>query len=103
MVHPRFDHILSGCTSMRLLELARTLVDRGVIKDVKVDHIAMQEAIAAKEMLLIGSSVKVAGIVQWDSHTIGNGKPGPVAAALLQLLEEDMRSGDRLIEVPYGV
>jgi 4-amino-4-deoxychorismate lyase len=101
MVHPRFDHILSGCTSQRLLELARRLVDRGLLKDVKVDHVSMQEAIAAKEMLLIGSSVKVAGIVQWDSHTIGNGKPGPVAAALLDLLEEDMRSGDRLIDVPY--
>ena len=101
MVHPKFDHILSGCTSMRLLELARTLAARGVITDVKVDHVSMQDAIAAKEMLLIGSSVKVAGIVQWDSHTIGNGKPGPVAAALLELLEEDMRSGDRLIDVPY--
>ena len=101
MVHPRFDHILSGCTSQRLLELARKLVDRGLLKDVRVDHVSMQDAIAAKEMLLIGSSVKVAGIVQWDSHTIGNGKPGPVAAALLELLEEDMRTGDRLIEVPY--
>jgi 4-amino-4-deoxychorismate lyase len=101
MVHPRFDHILSGCTSQRLLELARTLVDRGVLTGVKVDHVSMQDAIAAKEMLLIGSSVKVAGIVQWDSHTIGNGKPGPVATALLSLLEEDMRSGDRLIDVPY--
>src|SRR5688572_31792372 len=101
LLHPKFDHILSGCTSMRLLELARKLADRGVIKAVKVDHISMQEAIAAKEMLLIGSSVKVAGIVQWDSHTIGNGKPGPVAAALLELLEEDMRSGDRLTDVPY--
>ena len=101
LVHPRFDHILSGCTSMRLLELARTLVPRGVIKDVKVDHVSMSDALAAKEMLLIGSSVKVAGIVQWDEHTIGNGKPGPIASALLALLEEDMRSGDRLIDVPY--
>ena len=101
LVHPRFDHILSGCTSMRLIELARKLVPRGVLKDVKVDHVSMADAIAAKEMLLIGSSVKVAGIVQWDNHTIGNGKPGPVAAALLELLEEDMRSGDRLIDVPY--
>src|SRR5688572_17024472 len=101
MVHPKFDHILSGCTAMRLLELARKLVDRGALTDVKVDHVSMQDAIAAKEMLLIGSSVKVAGIVQWDSHTIGDGKPGPVAAALLELLEEDMRSGDRLIDVPY--
>ena len=101
LVHPRFDHILSGCTSRRLLELARTLVDRGVLKDVKVDHVSMAEAIASREMLLIGSSVKVAGIVQWDEHTIGNGKPGPIASALLTLLEEDMRSGDRLIDVPY--
>ncbi len=101
LVHPRFDHILSGCTSMRLIELARTLLSRGVLTDVKVDHVSMADAIAAKEMLLIGSSVKVAGIVQWDKHTIGNGRPGPVAAALLDLLEEDMRSGDRLIDVPY--
>jgi 4-amino-4-deoxychorismate lyase len=100
-VHPRFDHILSGCTSLRLLELARTLVSRGLISDVKVEPVAMADAVAAKEMLLIGSSVKVAGIVQWDEHTIGTGKPGPVAAALLELLEEDMRSGDRLTDVPY--
>jgi 4-amino-4-deoxychorismate lyase len=39
--------------------------------------------------------------VQWDADIIGDGRPGPVAKALLQLLEEDMRSGDRLIEVPY--
>ena len=101
LVHPKFDHILSGCTSMRLLELAQQLVTSGQLKDVKVTDITMKDALAAKEMLLIGSSVKVAGIVQWDQHSIGNGKPGPIASALLALLEEDMRSGDRLIDVPY--
>ncbi|MBY0493928.1 MAG: D-amino-acid transaminase [Cyanobacteria bacterium] len=101
LVHPKFDHILSGCTSMRLLELARKLVKSGQLKDVKVTDITLRDALAAKEMLLIGSSVKVAGIVQWNEHKIGNGKPGPIASALLALLEEDMRSGDRLIDVPY--
>ena len=101
LVHPRFDHILSGCTSMRLLELAQKLVKSGQLKDVTVTDITMKDALAAKEMLLIGSSVKVAGIVKWDDHTIGNGKPGPMASALLALLEEDMRTGDRLIDVPY--
>ena len=101
LVHPKFDHILSGCTSMRLLELAPKLVKSGQLKDVKVTDITMKDALAAKEMLLIGSSVKVAGIVQWDDHKIGNGKPGPIASALLALLEEDMRTGDRLIDVPY--
>lgn len=101
LVHPNFDHILSGCTSLRLLELAQTLKQQRQLKDVTVAHVSMDDALAAKEMLLIGSSVKVAGIVQWDAHTIGDGKPGPISRALLQLLEEDMRSGDRLIDVPY--
>ena len=101
LMHPKFDHILSGCTSLRLIELAQKLVVQGLLKDVAVAHVTLDAALSAKEMLLIGSSVKVAGIVQWDAHTIGNGKPGPVAAALLQLLEEDMRSGDRLTDVPY--
>jgi len=48
-----------------------------------------------------GPAITVAGIVQWDDHKIGNGKPGPIASALLALLEEDMRTGDRLIDVPY--
>jgi 4-amino-4-deoxychorismate lyase len=43
----------------------------------------------------------VAPIVAWDGHPIGDGKPGPVAKALLALVEQDMRTGDRLIPVPY--
>ena len=59
------------------------------------------DARASREMLLLGSSVKVAPIVQWDGQVIGDGRPGPVARALLRLLEEDMRKSDRLIDVPY--
>jgi 4-amino-4-deoxychorismate lyase len=52
-------------------------------------------------MFLIGSSVKVAPVIEWDRQPIGNGRPGPVANALLELLDEDMRTGDRLLDVPY--
>jgi 4-amino-4-deoxychorismate lyase len=98
--HPRFDHVLSGCTSLRLLELARSLVGR-VISGVEVCDITLSDARAAHEMFLIGSSVKVAPVVEWDGRPIGNGRPGPVAKALLDLIDEDMRTGDRLIDVPY--
>ena len=89
LVHPTFEHILSGCTSLRLLELAQALVKGGELEDVKVADVSFDDALAAREMLLIGSSVKVAGIVQWDDHKIGDGRPGPVSRSLLQLLEED--------------
>jgi 4-amino-4-deoxychorismate lyase len=99
--HPKFDNILAGCTALRLLELARGLQAEGLVTDVRVCDIPVAEARASREMLLLGSSVKVAPIVQWDAQPIGNGKPGPVAKALLRLIDEDMRSGDRLTDVPY--
>jgi 4-amino-4-deoxychorismate lyase len=99
--HPKFDHILSGCTALRLLELARGIVGRGVLSGVEVSDVPVAEARAAREMLLVGSSVRVAPIVEWDGQPIGDGRPGPAARALLALLDEDMRTGDRLIAVPY--
>ena len=100
--HPRFDHILSGCTALRLLELATTLRTRKLIRDVQVCDVPVAEARAAREMMLFGSSVKVAPVVEWDGKPVGDGKPGPVARALRELLEQDMRAArDRLIEVPY--
>src|SRR6188508_1023994 len=101
LVHPKFDHILSGCTSLRLLELARAHRDRARVTGVEVRDIAVAEARASREMLQLGSSIKVAPVVQWDDQAIGDGKPGPVSRALLELLEDDMRTSDRLIPVPY--
>jgi 4-amino-4-deoxychorismate lyase len=99
--HPKFDHVLAGCTSLRLLDLATALVDRGMIKGIEVRDIDVGEARASREMMFLGSSVKVVSIVQWDNQMIGDGKPGPVVKALRALLDEDMRSSDRLIDVPY--
>jgi hypothetical protein len=40
--------------------------------------------------------------VEWDGKPIGDGRPGPMAHALRELLERDMREAkDRLIDVPY--
>jgi len=99
--HPKFDHILSGCTSLRLLELARGLEGKP-LRGVEVCDVPVAEARGAREMLLIGSSIKVAPIVEWDGKPIGDGKPGPIARALFDVLAKDMRSArDRLLDVPY--
>ncbi len=99
--HPRFENILSGCTSLRLLELAPALVTRGLLKGIEVCDIPVEEGRAAAEMMLLGSSIKVAPVVEWDRKPIGDGKPGPVSEAMLGLLHEDMRSGEgRLIDIP---
>ena len=100
--HPEFDQILTGCTIARLLELAKRLVQDGIIKSIQVADIPVAEAKACAEMMLIGSGISVAPIVEWDGEKIGDGKPGKVSAALSALLKEDMRVGnDVLTDVPY--
>jgi 4-amino-4-deoxychorismate lyase len=98
--HPTFERVLPGCTVLRLLELAPALAG-SVLTGVEVCDIPVAEARRAREMLLIGSSVRVAPVVEWDGQPIGDGRPGPAARALLELLDRDMRAGDRLIDVPY--
>ena len=101
-LHPKFDHILSGCTSKRLLELMPGAMRRGIVKDFQVRDIPLAEAKRSDEMMFIGSSINVAPIVEWDGQKIGTGRPGPAARALLEVLKEDMKGGkDRLIEIPY--
>jgi branched-chain amino acid aminotransferase len=48
-------------------------------------------------MLVVGTTIDVVPAVTLDGRKIGEGKPGPVARALLALLQEDMRSNRSLL------
>jgi 4-amino-4-deoxychorismate lyase len=101
--HPKFDAILSGITIQRVMELAQQLVQRGDLRDIVVDDISVEEGRAAAEMMLVGSSIKVAPVVQWDGQPIGDGKPGPIAIKLLDLWNGDrIRAADQLIPLTYA-
>jgi len=100
--HPKFDAILSGITVQRVMDLAKRLVEQGELRDIVVDNITVDEGRGMAEMMLVGSSVKVAPVVQWDGQPIGDGKPGPIAKKLFEMWREDTRSGKgQLIPVPY--
>jgi 4-amino-4-deoxychorismate lyase len=100
--HPSFDAILSGITIQRVLRFADRLVQQGLLSGVRVADIPVEEGREAAEMMLIGSSIKVAPVVEWDGRRIGDGKPGPIAKKLLELWNEDTRSAtDQLVAVPY--
>ncbi len=100
--HPAFDAILTGITIQRILHLAQGLVDQGELQDIVIGDIPVDEGRSAAEMMLVGSSIKVAPVVQWDGQPIGDGRPGPIAKKLLALWREDTINGaDQLIPVPY--
>lgn len=100
--HPSFDAILCGITIQRILKLAERLVAQGDLKEIRLGDVSVSEGRQAAEMMLIGSSIKVAPVVQWDGQPIGDGKPGPITQKLLALWEEDVHSAtDQLVPVPY--
>jgi len=100
--HPPFDAILSGITIQRVLDFAQRLVQQGALAAVRLADIPVRQGRAAAEMMLIGSSIKVAPVVEWDGQKIGDGKPGPITTKLLEMWNEDATSAqDQLVAVPY--
>ncbi|EYU26360.1 hypothetical protein ABFS82_08G187900 [Erythranthe guttata] len=103
LVLPFFDKILSGCTAMRLLEVAEELVKRGPLKGVRLANLSTEEAKKAKEMMFVGSTLPLLPIVEWDGVPIGDGKVGELTMALSDLLWHDMVAGPetKRFLVPY--
>lgn len=101
---PSFDKILSGCTAKRLLELAPKLVERGLLKSVRLADITVEEGKNAVEMMYVGSSLPILPIITWDEKPIGDGKVGDLTMGLSDLLWDDMVAGPGLqrICVPYA-
>ena len=99
--HPPFDAILSGITIQRVLDFAQRLVEAGVLSAVRIAEVSVQAGRDAAEMMLIGSSIKIAPVVQWDGIDIGDGKPGPIAKKLLEMWNQDTLATDQLVAVPY--
>ena len=101
--HPPFEAILSGITIQRVLEFARLLVQQEVLSAIDLAAIPVQKGRESAEMMLIGSSIKVAPVVEWDGQKIGDGKPGPIAKKLLEMWNEDATAAqDQLVAVPYA-
>ncbi|KAK9907853.1 hypothetical protein M0R45_000040 [Rubus argutus] len=104
LVVPFFDKILSGCTVLRLLELAPKLVEQGRLKCVRTGNLTVEEAKGSAEMMFVGSTLPLLPIIAWDEQPIGDGKVGELTMALSDLVWDDMVAGPTETQrtlVPY--
>jgi D-alanine transaminase len=77
VTHPLTNAILGGITRDTVLRMAK---DAGY--QVQERAFTMDEALAAKEMFLTGTTTFVLPVVQIDERTIANGSPGEVSLDL---------------------
>jgi branched-chain amino acid aminotransferase len=93
LVRPYLRQILRGTTMMRAFDLAQKLIDEKVIAGIAERDLKETELIAAREVMMIGTTLDVLPVTQYEGKPIGNGQVGNVAKRLLELIREDMKTG----------
>ncbi len=91
LVLPPAGHILEGITVKRAASLARELVDQGLLAGVEHRDLGVEDLKAAREVMLFGTTLDVLPVTRLEGRSLGGGRVGPVARALLQRLRRDMR------------
>ena len=97
---PPFEGILLGATIRRVMDLAAsTLSEEKLISDVDQSPVLASEVSGDQisEMFLCGGDTHLYPVLSWDKIPVGQGKIGPVAKRLTELLEAEgtgQTSGD---------
>ncbi len=97
LLFPKLDRILAGTTMLRGMELAKELVGAGLLTAIGFADITHADILSAAELLVTGTTINFVSAVEMDDRQIGDGRPGPVVAALDELLRRDMRQNRALL------
>ncbi len=91
IVVPELTNALTGTTMMRAFELVKDEIP------VTYREIREEDILAAREMVILGTTNDALAIVAYNGAPIGDGKPGPVAKRLRECIVNDIReNGDAL-------
>jgi len=99
---PGFENTLAGTTAKRIIELADILVKDEVIKGVQFARISPEDVYLSSEAMLMGTSINILPVINFEGKAIGTGSPGPVYSKLSYLLWKDMNENmDLLTEIEW--
>jgi branched-subunit amino acid aminotransferase/4-amino-4-deoxychorismate lyase len=99
---PTFEHTLAGTTAKRVMELADRLVKDRSIKGVMFARISPEDVYRSREVMLMGTSINILPVVNFNGKIIGSGSPGPIYSKLSGLLWKDMHENkDLLTEIEW--
>lgn len=88
LTQPQFENILKGTTMTRTFELAA----KAGIKTAN-RNISEADIFAAKEVLMLGTTLDVLPVTHYENQPIADGKVGEVCKLLHNLILKDMQNG----------
>jgi len=104
-ITPAFDDILAGTTVRKAMQLARAhlIGDGGLLKEVRQEVLSLATLRDAEEVFLMSGDTHVFPVTKLDDKPVGNATIGPVAAKIMELLEEDAQKeqGEDHLKLEY--
>jgi len=96
LLFPKMEFVLEGTTMVRVMELAKGLVDEGLLTRVDFADISETMVLSAPELLVIGTTLNVASAATYEGRPVGVRCPGPVGKRLDALLEQDILENNEM-------
>ncbi len=90
LLFPDLARILTGTTMLRVMALSQELLNEKALFFSGLADITPEDILAARELIIVGTTINVVAGIGFDGHLIGTGKPGPIFKRLATLLEKDM-------------
>jgi len=89
LVRPPLKQILRGTTMMRVLHLAKDLVAQKQLHGISEKLLTEKDILSAKEVMMVGTTLDVLPVTEFEGQKIGEGKAGFIAQTLRRYLVAD--------------
>jgi len=99
---PELERVLRGTTMIRVMDLAKALVETGELSGVGFADISRRAVLESRELLLTGTTLDVSMAREFDGERVGGGEPGPIFTRLRGLLLEDMASNEAVLTTVFS-
>lgn len=96
LLFPRMETVLDGTTMLRVMRLAEPLATRGALRAIGFRDITEAEVRDAAEMLVVGTTINVVSVCEFEGVPIADGRPGKIGRALNDLLTRDIETNTAL-------
>jgi branched-chain amino acid aminotransferase len=87
---PPPERVLAGTTARRALEFAQQLKKERILTSAEFRPISLGMVRSAAEVHIYGTTPNITPVTIFDGNPVGDGKPGPVAKLLFEMLKQEM-------------
>ncbi len=87
---PPPERVLAGTTAKRALEFAQQLKKERVLTTAEFRPINLGLVRSAAEVHVYGTTPNITPVTVFDGNPVGDGKPGPIAKLLFDMLKQEM-------------